>query len=123
VAVLSKAQGLFLFAKLAMDAALESTNDVQAAIDRLPDNLHLMYTRLLADHTSKHNIERGQQLLLMQWITHSVRPLRFIEMADVLFSSREIEAERASFALHADHYWSCHATRHCVSYITLSQTS
>ena len=60
MAVLSKAQGLFLFAKIAVDAVLESNNDVRSALDRILDNLHLLYTRLLADHASKHNIEMGQ---------------------------------------------------------------
>ena len=31
----------------------------------------------------------------MQWITHSVRPLRLIEMADILFGSRDVEAAKS----------------------------
>lgn len=95
-----KAQGLFLYAKLAMDRLLEEGVDVSSALSEIPDDLRRMYVQLLTDHASKHRVDRKQQLLLMQWITHSVRPLRLIEMSDMLisnplFSSQDLGAAKS----------------------------
>lgn len=95
IALLNRARGLFLYAELAMDKLLEleENDDIRSVVDSIPDNLDLMYARLLADYASKHSIEEEPQLLLMQWMTHSVRPLRLIEIADIpsLFGSCENE--------------------------------
>ncbi|KAH8691002.1 ankyrin repeat-containing domain protein [Phaeosphaeriaceae sp. PMI808] len=83
-AVPGRAKGLFLYAKLAMDTLLEDGVDVQKSLRRLPDNLHLMYSQLLHEHAKKTEPSQDVQLLVMQWITHSIRPLRLIEMSNML---------------------------------------
>lgn len=83
-AVPGRAKGLFLYAKLAMDALLKDGIDVQQAIREIPENLNMMYTQLLSQHAASPGVTLDLQKLIMQCITHSVRPLRLIEMADIL---------------------------------------
>ena len=98
-AVPGKAKGLFLYAKLAMDALLKESVNLETALREIPENLHHMYVQLLDEHAAKSGISREMQLLLMQWITHSVRPLRLIEMSDMiinepLFDNEELGAAK-----------------------------
>jgi ankyrin repeat protein len=80
----ARAQGLFLYAKLALDTLLEQSVGVPLTLQELPENLHLIYRHLLHEHLEKTGTSMELQVLIMQWITHSVRPLRLIEMADML---------------------------------------
>ncbi|OAL50220.1 ankyrin [Pyrenochaeta sp. DS3sAY3a] len=94
-AVPGRAKGLFLYAKLAMDTFLEAGVDLQESLDRLPDNLNLMYNQLLHEHAKKTDSSQDLQLLIMKWITHSIRPLRLIELSDmikheVLFGNQDL---------------------------------
>lgn len=83
-AVPGQAKGLFLYAKLAMNVLLEHGMNIQEALRLLPANLDLMYCRLLHEHQKRTGTSCETQILTMQWITHSIRPLRLIELSDML---------------------------------------
>ncbi len=83
-AVPGKANGLFLYAKLAMNEILADGAVVNQVIQNLPSNLNIMYSRILRDHAAKTGISHEIQVLVMQVATHSTRPLRLIEMADLI---------------------------------------
>jgi hypothetical protein len=83
-AVPGNANGLFLYAKLAMDAFLAPGTDPQQALDNLPIDLNVMYDDLLREHTRRTGVSPDMQLLIMQFITHASRPLRLLELADMI---------------------------------------
>ena len=96
-----RARGLFLYAKLALDTLLTQGVGLQLALQELPENLHMIYSRLLHEHIQKTGISIEVQLLIMRWMTHSVRPLRLIEMADVisneaLFGCKDLSVAKKS---------------------------
>ena len=83
-AVPGRANGLFLYAKLVMDAFLEPGTDVRQVLDNLPTDLNAMYANLLADHMRTSGVSNEVQRLLLSWVTHATRPLRLLEMAEML---------------------------------------
>jgi hypothetical protein len=83
-AVPGKANGLFLYAKLAMDSFLEPGADAQQVLKELPTDLNVMYDDLLREHTRRTGISPDLQLLIMQSVTHASRPLRLLELSDMI---------------------------------------
>jgi hypothetical protein len=84
IAVLSRANGLFLWAKLAMDAFLEPGADIDAVISHLPTDLNILYTDLLQEHAQRSKVAPNMQYLILQAVTHASRPLRLIELAEMI---------------------------------------
>ncbi|KAK7181631.1 ankyrin repeat-containing protein [Paraphaeosphaeria sporulosa] len=84
--ILDKADGLFLYAKLAMDAIshLEDDVEVQQALDSLPADLTDMYSNLLQEHLKRTGIAPQLQILILQCVTHAIRPLRLLEISDCI---------------------------------------
>jgi hypothetical protein len=83
-AVSGRANGLFLYAKLAMNAFLEPVADVQKVLQELPADLNVIYTDLLREHAQRAGIPDHIQLLILQWVTHATRPLRLLEIAETI---------------------------------------
>ncbi|KAI1172127.1 ankyrin [Nemania sp. FL0916] len=83
-AVPGRANGLFLYAKLAMDAFARPGADVRLVLDELPLNLNVMYTNLLKEQSRRSGVSDKIQLLIMQWVTHASRPLRLLEVAEMI---------------------------------------
>ncbi|KAL8860194.1 MAG: hypothetical protein Q9178_003458 [Gyalolechia marmorata] len=86
--VQSKANGLFIYARLMMDeilANLKITN-IEALLGGLPSGMDDMYTTLLNDHSKRSRITTKLQMLILQWITHATRPLRLLEVAELIRS-------------------------------------
>jgi len=85
-AIPGRANGLFLYAKLAMDAVLhpDAPGRITDVLSSLPYSLNDMYTTLLRDHMSRSGVAGNIQLLVLQCATHSTRPLRLIEIADMI---------------------------------------
>ena len=83
-AVPGRANGLFLYAKLAMDAFLKPDAEVRQVLGKLPADLNAMYTNLLAEHAKTSGVSEDTQRLLLCWVTHAIRPLRLLEMAEML---------------------------------------
>lgn len=83
-AIPGRANGLFLYAKLALDAFLEPGAHIDRVMQALPTDLHDMYTRLLREHARRSGVPDDIQLLILQCVTHSTRPLRLLELAEML---------------------------------------
>ena len=83
-AVPGRANGLFLYAKLAMDAFLEVGADIQEVLQDLPLDLNVMYTDLLREHARRSGVSHEVQLHILQWVTHASRPLRLLELAEMI---------------------------------------
>ncbi|KAF4999305.1 hypothetical protein FGRMN_2533 [Fusarium graminum] len=83
-AVPGRANGLFLYAKLAMKAFLEPGIDIKDTINKLPLDLDDMYVGILQEHARRSGISEATQVNILQWVTHATRPLRLLELADIL---------------------------------------
>lgn len=82
-AVPGRANGIFLYAKLAMEAFLEPGVDIRAVLANLPADLNVLYTDLLREHARRSGISPSVQHLLLQSVTHATRPLRLLELAEM----------------------------------------
>jgi hypothetical protein len=86
-----KAQGLFLYARLAIDnlvdriahGTLESEN-LEASIENLPPSLNHLYSTLLAEHSTYSGIPQDQQTAILRWLLYCARPLRLLELAELI---------------------------------------
>ncbi|KAI0467992.1 ankyrin repeat-containing domain protein [Xylaria cf. heliscus] len=83
-AVPGRANGLFLYARLAMDAFLKPGADIRDVLKTLPLDLNNMYMDLLRVHSLRSGIPYGLQRLILQFATHASRPLRLLEVAEML---------------------------------------
>ncbi|KAH0491001.1 hypothetical protein TgHK011_002447 [Trichoderma gracile] len=83
-AVPGRANGLFLYAKLAMDAFLEPGVDINSVLSKLPTDLNALYTDLLAEHAQRSGVPDDIQHLILQSVTHATRPLRLLELAEMI---------------------------------------
>ncbi|KAH8803549.1 putative ankyrin 2,3/unc44 [Xylogone sp. PMI_703] len=83
-AIPGRANGLFLYARLAMDALMQPGADIQQVIQGLPADLNVMYTELLREHARRTKIPHDIQLLILQFVTHATRPLRLLEVAQMI---------------------------------------
>jgi hypothetical protein len=83
-AIPGRANGLFLYAKMSMDVLLEPRADVQEVLNALPMHLNEMYNGLLQEHARRSNVPSEIQLLILHFVTHATRPLRLLEVAEML---------------------------------------
>ncbi|KAF5720633.1 serine threonine phosphatase 6 regulatory ankyrin repeat subunit C [Fusarium mundagurra] len=95
-AVPGRANGLFLYAKLAMKSFLDPEADIHDTIRKLPLDLDAMYIDILREHARRSGISENTQVLILQWVTHATRPLRLLELADML---KTVEGSRFSDSL------------------------
>lgn len=99
-AVPGRANGLFLYAKLAMNAFLEPGVDINAVLLKLPTDLNALYTDLLTEHAKRSGVPDNIQHLILQSVTHATRPLRLLELAEMIRisfpgdSTRDIKATK-----------------------------
>ncbi|OCK74009.1 ankyrin [Lepidopterella palustris CBS 459.81] len=80
-ALCRKGRGLFLHARLMLDELLQSALPVQAQLERPLDSLSEIYQTLLHVHSARAGVDQEFQVFILQWVTHSSRPLRLIELA------------------------------------------
>ncbi|KAH7120752.1 putative ankyrin repeat protein, partial [Dendryphion nanum] len=83
-AIPGRANGLFLYARLAMDAFLEPGATITAVLRSLPDDLNEMYTNLLREHALRSAVPEFIQRIILQSVTHATRPLRLLELAEMI---------------------------------------
>ncbi|KAJ5366647.1 hypothetical protein N7541_000588 [Penicillium brevicompactum] len=83
-AVPGRANGLFLYARLSLDAFTKPGADPQDVLKKLPKDLNVMYDELLREHAKRSNVPDNLQLLILQSITHATRPLRLLEVAEMI---------------------------------------
>ncbi|PTD06270.1 Ankyrin-3 [Fusarium culmorum] len=90
--VLKKSDGLFLYAKFAMDTISRLENataeTVATALDSTPVDLSVMYRNLLQKHMGRTDLPEGLCILVLQLVTHATRPLRLLEIADCIKVAR-----------------------------------
>ena len=85
-AVPGRANGLFLYARLAMDAFLRPGADINQVLRKLPVNLNALYDDLLEEHARRSDVPANVQFLILQAVTHTARPLRLLELATMIRS-------------------------------------
>lgn len=90
-AICNRGQGLFLYARLMMDAVMAAIERdgpnrtvVEHAVAELPFDLHDMYTRMLLGHAKRLGIDQQLQVTILEWVTHSRRPLRLLELTTIV---------------------------------------
>ncbi|KAJ5674215.1 hypothetical protein N7462_009654 [Penicillium macrosclerotiorum] len=83
-AIPGRANGIFLYAKMSLDVFLEPGTNVQEALKALPMDLNTMYNELLREHARRSNVPFELQRLILQFVTHATRPLRLLEIAEML---------------------------------------
>ncbi|CAF3540505.1 unnamed protein product [Fusarium graminearum] len=90
--VLKKSDGLFLYAKFAMDTISRietiTVETMQEALDSTPVDLSVMYRNLLQEHMGRTDLPEGLCILVLQLVTHATRPLRLLEIADCIKVTR-----------------------------------
>ena len=100
-AVPGRANGLFLYARLAMDAFLEPGANIRDVLQDLPADLNTLYQQLLSEHARRSSVSEDFQLHVLQWVTHASRPLRLLELAEMVNTtgtekgSRDLKACKA----------------------------
>jgi hypothetical protein len=92
-AICTEGQGSFLYARLMVDNLLEDITqisyngaDVEQLMRKLPVSLEDMYNGMLLDHAARSGVPQEFQLIILQWVTNSIRPLRLLELAAVINS-------------------------------------
>ncbi|KAK4447258.1 ankyrin repeat-containing protein [Podospora aff. communis PSN243] len=93
-AVPGRANGLFLYAKLAMDAFTRPGANPAKVLEELPQDLNVMYTDLLREHSRRSGVPDDMQLLILQSVTHASRPLRLLEIAEFIDVTQRAPEER-----------------------------
>lgn len=84
-AILQRADGLFLYAKLALDSLLQPGMNVPTNLAVIPADLTNMYTNLLQEHSRKViGVPDGLQEFVLRLVTHATRALRLLEIADLV---------------------------------------
>lgn len=89
--VARRSEGLFLYAKLTMDQieaslADDGSGDISALEQSLPIGLEQTYTSMLAKQRQEKGISTDLQVLVLEAVTHSSRPLRLNELASLVKS-------------------------------------
>lgn len=68
----------------AIQAKVLEKSSIQEMIARLPIGLEDMYNRVLSDNARLSQTHQDVQVLILQLVTHSARPLRLIEIAKAI---------------------------------------
>ncbi|KAJ9612098.1 hypothetical protein H2200_003693 [Cladophialophora chaetospira] len=81
--------GLFLYARLAIDELSEKGYELgkeylKSALSDLPKGVENMYASILNEQRLRTGVSLERQLTILRWVTHATRPLRLIELANVL---------------------------------------
>ncbi|KAF7952041.1 uncharacterized protein EAE97_001538 [Botrytis byssoidea] len=89
--VCERSEGLFLYARLMLDQISQSIKKkeqnevfIREMIVKLPVGLEEMYNRALIDHASLTNIHQDTQIIILQLVTQSARPMRLIEIVKAI---------------------------------------
>ncbi|KAE9567843.1 hypothetical protein CGMCC3_g16020 [Colletotrichum fructicola] len=83
-AIPGQAHGIFLYAKLAIDAFLNPGANAKKVLKAFLQDMSAIYSNLLREHSRRSGVPEDVQLFILQWITHATRPLGLLEMADII---------------------------------------
>lgn len=103
-AICERSNGLFLYAKLTVNELLENSHlsygeeAFDATLTDMPVGIEELYSRLLKEQRLRSGISIERQKTILQWVTQAARPLRLIELANILNISGEEAALRGSQA-------------------------
>jgi hypothetical protein len=113
-AVPGRANGLFIYAKLAMEAFLQPNVDISQVLLRLPVDLNALYNNLLEEHARRAKVPAEIQCLVykpsriplalygywswLQWSSASV-------LVDLMAPSEASKTQRTSYGPRAVHCW------------------
>ncbi|KAI8945778.1 ankyrin repeat-containing domain protein [Xylaria longipes] len=97
-AICERAQGLFLHARLMVDALIEGLKSGRIteetfpdSLDRLPYNLKDVYEEMLKEHSRRSGVSAEQQARILMCVTQAKRPLRLIELGSLVARMRKFE--------------------------------
>ncbi|KAF7933838.1 uncharacterized protein EAE98_003547 [Botrytis deweyae] len=89
--VCERSEGLFLYARVMLDQISQSIKNkehnevlIREMIVKLPVGLEEMYNRVLIDHASLTNIHQDTQVMILQLVIQSARPMRLIEIVKAI---------------------------------------
>lgn len=83
--VIERCDGLFLYAKLALDHLLErSHEDLDEVLASIPSGLSVVYAKILEEQRGRSDIPAEMQQFMLECVTHATRPLRLLEIADLI---------------------------------------
>ncbi|CAG8192289.1 unnamed protein product [Penicillium salamii] len=85
-AICEQGKGLFLYARLMLDELLLHPKNIHTRVHSLPDGLGDLYTGLLREWVTRSGTSARFQKLILEWVTHAGRPLRMLELADMVES-------------------------------------
>ncbi|KAJ5328085.1 hypothetical protein N7452_008475 [Penicillium brevicompactum] len=85
-ALCEKGKGLFLYARLMIDELLLSPQNIGTRVHNLPDGLGDLYTDLLRESVTRSGNFTRLQRLILEWVTHSARPMRILELTAMVES-------------------------------------
>ena len=89
--ICERSEGLFLYARLMLDQIEQSIkrneneeHSIREMVVNLPVGLDEMYNKMLFEYAALTKVGQDIQILILQLVTHSARPMRLIEIAKVL---------------------------------------
>jgi WD40 repeat protein len=102
--ILSKANGSFLWVKLALERVKDNwytPDDIQTALDGIPEGMDTMYTRMIEDVAAQSGRNRTLAVDILTWASCAFRPLDVEELAVALnndFAFENIQSLAAAIA-------------------------
>ena len=102
--ILSKANGSFLWVKLALERVKDNwktPDDIQTALDGIPEGMDTIYTRMIEDVAAQSGRNRKLAVDILTWASCAFRPLDVQELAVALnndFAFENIQSLAAAIA-------------------------
>ncbi|KAH6999372.1 hypothetical protein EDB80DRAFT_812369, partial [Ilyonectria destructans] len=75
--IMDRCDGLFLYARLAMD------HDLDNSLRAIPAGLSILYSNILEEQSERADIPVGLQQFVLELVTYATRPLRLLEISDL----------------------------------------
>ncbi|KAF4460013.1 ankyrin [Fusarium albosuccineum] len=90
--IMERCDGLFLYARLALDHVFKRPDQYLAdSLRSIPTSLSVMYSNILNEQSNRDYIPVGLQQLILELVTHATRPLRLLEISDLINVTQDIQ--------------------------------
>ncbi|KAF5008872.1 hypothetical protein FDECE_4896 [Fusarium decemcellulare] len=90
--IMERCDGLFLYARLALDHVFKRPDqDLADSLRSIPTSLSIMYSNILDEQSNRDDIPAGLQQLILELVTHATRPLRLLEISDLINVTQDIQ--------------------------------
>lgn len=100
-AICTRANGLFLHARLVADNLAQNLEEgliteetLPDSLDRLPRSLREVYEEMLKQHSARSGVSADHQAKVLTCVTHSSRPLRLIELGSLVAQMFDVDLRR-----------------------------